>query len=294
MLRKRTSAVVLAGMIAVSGGGVLTGSHATQAASAAAKHTTAAKAKPVAARKAKSRLAVRFLVSGVQSTTITAETRAGRSETIVTTPTTTFRIQGSNAPGTLSDVQAGSIITVRGKRSGTTITATMVVVTVPREAGVVTAVNGSTLTITGRNGVSHTITVTGATQYTEAGQAAALSAIVPGSLITATGTEASGNTLTATHVTIRLPQFAGRVTAVQGDTITISGAFGVAKTVVTSDTTTFTAPGGAVTSLSSIMVGGRIRAQGTVSSDGLTLTALHVVVVKAGGKAPTTATSSNS
>jgi hypothetical protein len=291
MLRKRTTAVVLAGMIAVSGGGVLAGSHATQA---AAKHTTAAKAKPVAARKAKSRLAVRFLVTAVQDTTITAETRAGRPETIVTTPTTTFRVQGSTTPGTLTDVQAGSTIAVRGKRSGATITATIIVVTAPREAGVVTAVNGSTLTITGRNGVSHTITVTGATQYTEAGQAVTFAAIVPGSLITATGTGASGTTLTATHITIRLPQFAGRVTAVQGDIITISGAFGVAKTVVTSGATTFTAPGGAVTSLSSIMVGGRIRAQGTVNGDGQTLTALRVVVVKAAGKVATTATSSNS
>src|SRR6185437_15163410 len=100
MLRKRTTAVVLAGMIAVSGGGVLAGSHATQA---AAKHTAAAKAKPVAARKAKSRLAVRFLVTAVQDTTITAETRAGRAETIITTPTTTFRVQGSTTPGTLTD-----------------------------------------------------------------------------------------------------------------------------------------------------------------------------------------------
>jgi hypothetical protein len=291
MLRKRTTAVVLAGMIAVSGGGLVVGSHATQA---AAKHTTAAKAKPVAARKAKSRLAVRFLVTTVQSTRITAETRAGRSETIVTTPTTTVRVQGSTTPGTLTDVQAGSIIMVRGKRSGTTITATMVVVTVPREAGVVTAVNGSTLTITGRKGVSHTITVTNSTQYTEAGQTATLSAIMPGSLITATGTGTSGTTLTATHITIRLPQFAGRVTAVQGDTITISGAFGIAKTVVTSGATTFTAPGGAGTSLSSIMVGGRIRAQGTVSSDGQTLTALHVVVVRAAGKPVTSGTSNNS
>jgi hypothetical protein len=218
MLRKRTTAVVLAGMIAVSGGGLLAGNHVTQAAPAAAKHTATAKVGPVVARRAKRPLAVRLLVTGVQSSTITAKGRAGRTLTVATSARTTFRTQGSTTPGTLTDVQAGSTIAVRGKRSGTTIMATAIVVTVPREAGVVTAVNGSTLNITGRNGVSHTITVTNSTQYTEAGQAATLAAIMPGSLITATGTEASGNTLTATYVTIRLPQFAGRVTAVQGDT----------------------------------------------------------------------------
>src|SRR6185437_6570621 len=78
MLRKRTTAVVLAGMIAVSGGGVLAGSHATQAASSAAKHA-GAKAGTVAARRAARRLAVRFLVTSVQGSTITAKGRGGRS-----------------------------------------------------------------------------------------------------------------------------------------------------------------------------------------------------------------------
>ena len=292
MWRKRTTALVLAGMIAVSGGGLVAGSHTTLAAPSAAKHTTAAKAGPVAVRRAKRRQTVQLLVTGVQSATILAKTRAGQTVTILTSATTTFRTQGSTAAAALTDVQAGSTIAVRGTRSGRIITATMVVVTVPHEAGVVTAVTGATLTITSRNGVSHTITVTSATQYTEAGQAATLAAVTPGSVITVTG--ASGNTLTATHVTIRLPQFAGRVTAVQGNSITISGAFGATKTVTTSSATTFTAPGGAVTSLGSIAVGGRIRAQGTVSTDGQTLTALRVVVVKAGGKSLTTGTSSNS
>src|SRR5205807_5695871 len=89
-------------------------------------------------------------VTGVSGNTITATGRGGQTITVQVSATTAYTEAGASAA--LSDIHAGSIIAVQGSyanTSGTTINATGVTILLPMEAGVVTTVNGDTLTLTG-------------------------------------------------------------------------------------------------------------------------------------------------
>jgi len=152
----------------------------------------------------------------------------------------------------------------------------------PTEAGVVTTVNGDTLTLTGFDGASHTVDVTGQTRYQKAGMNAALSDVTTGTAIVAEGTLGSNGPLTAVRVTIQEPRVAGRVTAVNGSTYTVTGGLGVTYSVTASGSTTYVNPDGASATASAVKTGTFIAAEGMLSADGKTLAAQRIVVVPAG------------
>lgn len=87
------------------------------------------------------------------------------------------------------------------------------------------------------------------------------------------------------------PHADGTVTAVKGNTITVkpdadkagSNEYTKVTTIVVSGSTTYAAGKGATATLASVTVGSYIVAEGTVSSDGTTLTATKVAVGHAGG-----------
>jgi hypothetical protein len=179
----------------------------------------------------------------------------------------------------------------------------------PQAVGKVTAVAGSTITITPDShiGMVTTINVSSSTKY-ESGpnQSSSLSAVKVGAFIGAEGTVSSdGLTLTATSVQLfdshrpmgpggpggpgaLGPHADGKVTAVNGSTITIAadadthpGAadeYTKVTTITVSSSTKYESGPGRTTSLSSVKVGSFILATGTVSSDGTTLTATRVIV----------------
>jgi len=182
---------------------------------------------------------------------------------------------------------------------------------------VVTAVNGGTITATGR-AITETVQVSSTTVYTEAGSPASLSDVTVGSRIQARGTSSGTNSINATAIIIQLPTVNGVVTAVNGDSLTVTrmgprggrGPRGVAATTPgTTGTTTATAPTTTTTvlvtssttyalggrpaststatsaSLSSITVGTRINAEGTLGSDGV-LTARRIQIAPARPAAP--------
>ncbi len=194
---------------------------------------------------------------------------------------------------------------------------------------VVTAVNGDTITATGR-AITETVQVSSTTVYTEAGSTASLSDVTVGSRIQARGTSSGTNSINATAIIIQLPTVNGVVTAVNGDSLTVTrmgprggrGPRGAAATTPgTTGTTTATAPTTTTTvlmtssttyalggrpaststatsaSLSSITVGTRINAEGTLGSDGV-LTARRIQIAPARpaatGTAPTPGTTSGS
>jgi hypothetical protein len=197
--------------------------------------------------------------------------------TIDVNSTTVYTRAGQSA--SLGDIQVGSVLSVQGTNTGTnTITASAIEIVLPQRMGVVTAVNGNNLTVTGFDARTYTITVGGDTTYRRAGQSAALADVAVGSLISAEGTlNSDGSTLNAQAVMIQLPRVAGRVTAVSGNTVTVQGPDGTTSTVQLTDTTTYRAGPQATASKSSITTGSFIMAEGTLGSDG-TLTALHVDV----------------
>lgn len=176
----------------------------------------------------------------------------------------------------------------------------------PHADGKVTAVNGNTITVqadtdpagsTEYTGVS-TIVLSSATTYNGT---ATKASITVGSYIVAEGTVSSdGKTLTATKVGVGGkggpgghggggPHADGKVTAVSGNTITVtpdadaagSTEYTKVTTIVLTGTTTY----GGSTTKASIVAGANIVAEGTVSADGLTLTATHVDVRGSGTSA---------
>ena len=197
--------------------------------------------------------------------------------TIDVSSTTVYTRAGHAA--SLSDIQVGSVLSVQGTQTGTnTVTASAIEIVLPQRLGVVTAVNGDNLTVTGFDARTYAITVGADTTYRRAGQTAAPTDIAVGSLISAEGTLSSdGSTLNALAVTIQLPRVAGQVTAISGNTVTVQGPDGTTSTVQLTDATTYSAGPQATASKSSITTGSFIMAEGTLGSDG-TLTALHVDV----------------
>jgi Domain of unknown function (DUF5666) len=220
-------------------------------------------------------------VTGVSGNTITATGRRGQTVTVQVSDTTTYTEAGASA--SLAAIHPGSLIAVRGSRantSATTINATRVAILLSREAGVVTNVSGTTLTLTGFDGASHTVSVTDQTRYQKAGASAALSDVTTGTAIVAAGTLDSSGTLTAVRVLIRVPTIRGEVTGVSGSSYTVTVRFGTTYTVNATSSTTYVNRDGTAASASAVTAGTYIAAQGTLS--GTTLTAQRIIVVPAG------------
>jgi hypothetical protein len=196
----------------------------------------------------------------------------------ITVDATTVYSRAEQA-ATLSDVQVGSILQVEGTHtSATSINASTVEIVLPQRLGVVTAVNGDSLTVTGFDARPYTVAADSNTVVHRAGQTAALTDIAVGSLISAEGTLSSdGLTLNALAITIQLPNVAGKVTAVSGNTVTVQSPDGTTSTVQLTDTTTYNAGPKDTADQSSVVVGSFIMAEGTIGSDG-SLTALQVTV----------------
>ena len=112
-------------------------------------------------------------------------------------------------------------------------------IVLPEVSGKVVSVNGSEVVVAQRNGLHVTVNTSGSTAYEQDGQAAVAADLKVGSAVSVTGTLSSDKTeIDATVVQIVLPSVAGRVTAVSGTTITITG-FNGTETVTTGSSTTF-------------------------------------------------------
>jgi hypothetical protein len=234
-------------------------------------------------------------VTAVSGTTITALSPNAQTVTVTVASTTTYDEGGSSKA--LSDIQVGSLIVVRGSNANATaITATAVEIVLPQVHGVVTAVNGATLTLTSLDATTQIIHADGAT-YKQAGQSATAADVQVGSLISAQGTRNTDGSLQATSIQIQLPHLGGAVKSVSpngtGSTITVSGAYGDTYTINTSSSTTFTQigfdqttgkPSSNTVTAAAVKTGAAIQAEGALSADGKTLNALTVVVLPNAGQ----------
>jgi hypothetical protein len=221
----------------------------------------------------------------VSGNTITATGRGGQTVTVQVSTTTAYTEAGTAA--SLADIHVGSVIAVQGSSASTsapTIDATAITILLPTEAGVVTNVTGNTLTLTTFDGATHIVTVSASTRYQKAGQSATLGDISSGSAIVAEGTLGSDGSLSAVRVTIQEPRVAGQVAAVNGSSYTVTGAFGQSYTVATTSSTTYVNADGSAASASAVKAGVAISAEGTLSSDGKTLTAQRVVIAPTGAR----------
>ena len=123
---------------------------------------------------------------------------AGRGRSRSTTGPSTRRA-ATRSPSPTSRSATGSRFRQTLEDDGTwTIDAIAVIL--PHVGGEVTAIDGSTITVEGRDGTTSTITVNGDTTYQVNGDDATLADVEVGMVLIAEGTENADGSLTATEV----------------------------------------------------------------------------------------------
>jgi hypothetical protein len=142
----------------------------------------------------------------------------------------------------------------------------------------ITAIDGTKLSLETDNGWTRTIDAAGAT-VTKDGETVALSTLKVGDQIAFRETRNADGTSTITAIYVVQPSVSGTVASVSGSTVTVTTRDGATEKVVLTSTTTFRL-GGAEATKDAVVAGVRIRAEGSLASDG-TLTATSVVVAPA-------------
>lgn len=141
--------------------------------------------------------------------------------------------------------------------------------------GYVTAVTPTSVTVQSANGTSTTYTLTSTTTYTEGTTSTTISSLVIGDRVEI-GVSSSDPT-TATSVTIELAELFGTVSSVNGNSINITDPQGFTRNIIVSNATTYT-QGGATASLTDVIMGSKILAQGTVDANKTSLDALSIEI----------------
>lgn len=145
----------------------------------------------------------------------------------------------------------------------------------------VTAINGQKISAKQANGSTVTIETTSSTVYTRAGQKVSASDIKTGETIHVRGTHNSNGSISATNIDIVLPGYAGTISAINGDTITVKDPRGNTHTIKVNSSTSFLNGQQKIT-LSSLKVGENIHAVGSLNSD----SSLTATTVSLGGPRP--------
>jgi hypothetical protein len=146
-------------------------------------------------------------ITQISGSALTVRTQEG-TETVTTSGSTQYMKDRQSIA--FSDLKVGDVVRVipdatsaKPATPGTgTITATRIVVVEPMLAGRVAAIDGSTVSLVGRDGRELTVTLTDATRYFNGTQGADRAAVTVGSHIAATGSQDSVTHLTASTVTV--------------------------------------------------------------------------------------------
>jgi len=243
-------------------------------------------------------------VTAVNGDTITVSSKGFGQNATATTYTvdaTNATVTKNNAASSVSAIAVGDTIMAQGTVSGTSVTATKIndgvmAQRAPGVRGTVTAISGDTITVSSKGfgqsatTTTYTVDATNAT-VTKSGAASSVSAIAVGDTIMVQGT-VSGTSVTATKINDGVmaggksgsngstaipagngqPIIGGTVTAVNGDTITITNKGNTSYTIdVTNATIT---KDGTASNASSIAVGDTVLAQGTVNGTSVTAVSL--------------------
>ena len=143
----------------------------------------------------------------------------------------------------------------------------------------ITAINGSDLSLQTEDGWTRTITVTGTTTITKGGATITVGDLAVGDQIAFAQDRADDGTYSVTAIKVILPTTVGEVTAIDGNTITVTQPGGTSATIHVDGDTTYQV-NGADGALSDIKVGSFIAAEGTQRSDG----SLDAAAVRAGDR----------
>lgn len=131
----------------------------------------------------------------------------------------------------------------------------------------ITGITGSDIALKTDDGWTRTITVTSATTITKAGATIAVGDLAVDDQVRFSETKATDGSYTITAVAVVLPQIGGEVTAIDGQTLTVTQPGGTTATIHVDAATTYQV-NGATGKLSDIKVGSFIVAEGTQRTDG--------------------------
>ena len=129
----------------------------------------------------------------------------------------------------------------------------------------ITAINGSDLSLKTDDGWTRTISVTSTTTITKGGATITVSDLAVGDQIAFAQDRATDGTYTVTAIKVILPTTGGQVTAIDGNTITVTQPGGTTATIHVDGNTKYQV-NGAAGALSDIKVGSFIVAEGTQRS----------------------------
>jgi Domain of unknown function (DUF5666) len=142
----------------------------------------------------------------------------------------------------------------------------------------ITAINGSSIALETVDGWTRTISVTNDTQLSKDGNEIAMSDLEVGDRIAFRQTVDDSGNYTVTAIAVISPSVFGQVSAVDGDSITLSQRDGSSLTVHVNGSTEFTVGGETGKSVSDIEVGMIVAASGEQNDDG----SLNAARVRAG------------
>jgi hypothetical protein len=263
--------------------------------------------------------AVMGTVSVINGNTLTVAGRQGFGSTAAaitySVDATNATVTKNNAASTISAISVGDTVFVQGTVNGTNVTATTIrdgnmanglrnktgIANPPGGMGirgVVASINGTTLTVTGKvpqNGgtaTTYTVDATNAT-VTKNGKASAVSNIAVGDTLMVQGT-VSGTSVTAKTIRDGVaqpaiqgngePVVAGSVTAISGNSITITNKSNITYIVDTTNAK-FVVAGVTGPTISNVAVGDNLVIQGTVN--GTSVIASSVIDQKAAANSNT-------
>ena len=174
------------------------------------------------------------------------------------------------------------VVFAQERQTDGTFKITAIQVVLPTVAGVVTAVDSSSITVAQGDGTTKKILVTSSTTYKVGTADASKSAVVVGIRISAEGTQASDGTFTAANVVVAPATVAGTVASKASNSFTLTTRDGSTVTVNVTSSTTYQAQNVTSPGLKDVTVGATVAAQGTRTSDG-SVTATVVRIGVAGG-----------
>lgn len=212
-------------------------------------------------------------ITAIDGAKLALETSNGWTRTIDAAGATVTK-DGETVP--LTELRVGDRIVFREERQADgTYEITEIRVVLPRVGGTVASIVGSTVTVTGRDGESQQVLLTGATEYFVGDTPATRDAVVTGARIVARGTLGTDGALTATSVVVMPAVALGTVEEKTADSITLAGRDDTTVIVrVTADTAYFV-PGVESPTLADVEEGALVVAVGTSNPDG-SLTAAKV------------------
>jgi hypothetical protein len=132
----------------------------------------------------------------------------------------------------------------------------------------ISAIDGSSLSLKTDDGWSRTITVGSSTTITKGGATISVGDLSVGDQIRFAQEKATDGSYSITAVHVVLPTVGGEVTAISGNTITVTGRDGTTGTIHVDGDTTYEVNGTSGKALSDVTVGSFIIAEGTLRTDG--------------------------